>query len=366
MKKLRILFTVQGEGRGHLTQAIALADMLHRNGHEVVEVLVGKSHSRELPGFFYEKIKAPVTIYEAPSLIYNKAKKQIDKTKTIFHNINIKKLKYYGDSILLIHHHIKECKPDILINFYEVLPGFAQVRFRIDTPYVNIGHQYLLKHPEYAHGKGEHQSHTLLRWHATLSCFGATKTLAISFYPMKIFPREHLTVVPPLLRKEVLELKPTTGDYILGYMLNQGYENEVRAWHRKHPDVKLHFFWDKKDAPETLVVDDTLTLHRINDELFLQYMAGCKGYITTAGFESVCEAMYLNKPIMMIPAHIEQEINAADAESIGGGITGDNFDLSRLLAYIDEKQTRPRDNAFRQWVNSAEEVFINQLKSVME
>ena len=365
-QRLNILFTIQGEGRGHLTQAIALADMLRRNGHDVVEALVGKSHSRELPAFFYEKIKAPVTIYETPSLIFNKAKKQIDKTKTIFHNMNIKKLVYYGDSISLIHNHIKDSRPDILVNFYEILPGFAQLRYRIDTPFVNIGHQYLLKHPEYAHGKGESQNHTLLRLHATASSIGATKTLALSFYPMKSFPREHLTVVPPLLRREVLALKPTVGDYILGYMLNQGYENEVRSWHRKNPDVKLHFFWDKKDAPETLIVDDTLTLHRINDELFLQYMAGCKGYITTAGFESVCEAMYLNKPVMMIPAHIEQEINAADAESIGGGITDDNFDLSRLLAYIDKKRTHPEDCSFQEWVRSAEKVFINQLTSVLE
>ena len=365
MKTIRALFTVQGEGRGHLTQAISLADMLRRNGHEVVDVLVGKSHSRDLPAFFYEKIEAPVTVYEAPSLIFTKDKKSINKTKTLFYNANIKNLMYYGESTVLIHEHIKQSKPDLLINFYEILPGFAQVRFRIDTPYVHIGHQYLLRHPDYEHGKEEGRSHTLLRLHATLNSLGATKTLALSFYPMKSFPREHLSVVPPLLRKEVLELQPTSGDYILGYMLNQGYENEVRAWHKKHPEIKLHFFWDKKDAPETLVVDDTLTLHRINDELFLKYMADCKGYMTTAGFESVCEAMYLNKPVMMIPAHIEQEINAADAESTGGGIIGENFDLSSLLAYIEEKQTNPEDFAFREWVRSAEEIFINHLTSLL-
>jgi UDP-N-acetylglucosamine:LPS N-acetylglucosamine transferase len=364
-RNLRILFTVQGEGRGHLTQAISLADMLRRNGHEIVDVLVGKSHSRDLPAFFYEKINAPVTIYEAPTLIFKKDKKHINKTKTFIHNANVKKIMYYGDSIVLINKHIKELNPDLLINFYEILPGFAQLRFRIDTPFVHIGHQFLLRHPDYAHGKEEGQSHTLLRLHATVSGFGATKTLALSFYPMKSFPREHLSVVPPILRKEVLELKPTTGDYILGYMLNQGYENEVRAWHKKNPEVKLHFFWDKKDAPEELIVDDTLTLHKINDELFLKYMAGCKGYITTAGFESVCEAMYLNKPVLMIPAHIEQEINAADAESIGGGIVGENFNLSPLLDYIEERQTRPEDLSFQQWVHSAEEMIINHINSIL-
>ena len=49
---MKILFIVQGEGRGHLTQAITLEQMLRRHGHEVVEVLVGESKSRHLPGFF--------------------------------------------------------------------------------------------------------------------------------------------------------------------------------------------------------------------------------------------------------------------------------------------------------------------------
>lgn len=39
---MKYLFIVQGEGRGHLTQAISLSQMLRRHGHEVVEVLVGK------------------------------------------------------------------------------------------------------------------------------------------------------------------------------------------------------------------------------------------------------------------------------------------------------------------------------------
>lgn len=39
---MKILFIVQGEGRGHLTQAISLERLLTRSGHEVVEVLVGK------------------------------------------------------------------------------------------------------------------------------------------------------------------------------------------------------------------------------------------------------------------------------------------------------------------------------------
>ena len=37
---MKFLFIVQGEGRGHLTQAITLENVLLRSGHEVVEILV--------------------------------------------------------------------------------------------------------------------------------------------------------------------------------------------------------------------------------------------------------------------------------------------------------------------------------------
>ena len=66
---MKYLFIVQGEGRGHLTQAISLSQMLRRHGHEVVEVLVGKSSNREIPAFFLEKIGAKVKTFASPSLL---------------------------------------------------------------------------------------------------------------------------------------------------------------------------------------------------------------------------------------------------------------------------------------------------------
>ena len=53
---------------------------------------------------------------------------------------------------------------------------------------------------------------------------------------------------------------------------------------------------------------------------FLNQMAACKAYASTAGFESICEAMYLGKPILRVPAHIEQDCNAFDAVNSGAGI----------------------------------------------
>jgi uncharacterized protein (TIGR00661 family) len=56
-----------------------------------------------------------------------------------------------------------------------------------------------------------------------------------------------------------------------------------------------------------------LTFHRISDRLFLDLMRGCRGLVTTAGFQAVAEAMWLGKPVLMVPTggHSEQRWNAS-------------------------------------------------------
>lgn len=59
---MKVVFVVQGEGRGHLTQALALRQMLVNEGHEVVKVLVGKSRNRKVPDFFLDQIGCQVEL----------------------------------------------------------------------------------------------------------------------------------------------------------------------------------------------------------------------------------------------------------------------------------------------------------------
>ena len=69
-------------------------------------------------------------------------------------------------------------------------------------------------------------------------------------------------------------------------------------------------------------MDDTLSFHQLDDVKFLRYMAGCKAYATTAGFESVCEAMYpalyregrkrgnLFRGFLFLPSFLSGDLNA--------------------------------------------------------
>jgi UDP-N-acetylglucosamine:LPS N-acetylglucosamine transferase len=92
-------------------------------------------------------------------------------------------------------------------------------------------------------------------------------------------------------------------------------------------------------------------------------MASSSGYATTAGFESVCEAMWLGKPALLVPAHVEQEINAQDAAGIGAGIVSEDFDLSLLTGFIPHYSADT--TAFRTWVARAEELFVRHLTTLV-
>ncbi|MDE8697757.1 glycosyltransferase, partial [Bacteroides cellulosilyticus] len=95
---------------------------------------------------------------------------------------------------------------------------------------------------------------------------GAKEKLALSFRPMETGEEAHIRVVPPLLRREVLCCEAASGEYVHGYMVNAGVGESISQWHEQHPEVPLHFFWDKPDEPEVCRMDETLSFHQLDDE----------------------------------------------------------------------------------------------------
>lgn len=358
---MKFLFIVQGEGRGHFTQAITLEEMLIKEGHEVVEVLVGKSSSRTLPGFFNRSIHAPVKRFISPNFLPTVQNKRAKVGRSVAYNLL--KLPVYLKSMFYIKERIEISGADVVVNFYELLTGLTYAFLRPETPYVCIGHQYLFLHPHFEFPEKNKAGITMLRFFTRMTSFRAAKRLALSFHSMPQNEEKRIIVVPPLLRSEVISMEAESGDYLHGYMVNAGFADSVIDYHFRHPEVKMHFFWDKTDAPEESKITENLSFHQIDDLLFLKYMASCHAYASTAGFESICEAMYLGKPVMMVPAHIEQDCNAYDAAQAGAGIIAESFELDRLLEFAGTYQP---NKEFAYWVRSSGRLIISELEAVAD
>lgn len=358
---MKYIFIVQGEGRGHMTQAISLYHILTSNGHEVSHVIVGKSKRRIIPKFFLEQIQVPITQLESPNFITDKNNRSVNVLKTL--TVNLKKYRTFLGSVNEIDRITKEERPDAIINFYDFLGGLYFLLKRPKIRHIALAHQFLLNHSEFDFPKGRFYDKRSLLLGNRLASYRAEKVLGLSFQPMKDESGKKLFVVPPLLRDEIKNQNPTSSNHFLVYMVNHGYSNEVRAFHKKYPEVPIHCFWDKKDEPKEVKVDNNLTFHQLDDRKFIDYMASCKGYLTTAGFESVCEAMYLGKPVLMVPVegHYEQMCNALDAKKAGAGVSSKIFDLEILLDYLPNHKDVGDD--FRKWCHSASETFLSILAS---
>lgn len=361
-RPLKYIFLVQGEGRGHMTQAITLSKMLADEGHVVSHVFIGSDNKRTVPAFFHKKIVAAETeSLSSPGFVVDDKGKGIQIRLTVVKSLGT--ISKYFQSIHRIHTVVDQKRPDVLLNFYDPLGGLYNMIFRPELIYLCIGHQYLAHHQNFQFAKG-FTNKLLFLINNKITSIGAKKLLALSFKPYSKPTNKKLIVLPPLLRPEVFQKVGKSGDFILTYILNKGYAEEIMEWHRSNREVKIHCFWENHRAPETLKIHPNLIFHRLSDTKFLELMADCKAYASTAGFESICEALFLGKPIMTVPVrgHYEQQCNAIDASTAGAKVTSNSFDLSKLVDLLPK--CVGGQNEFHQWVKGSSEAFLLELTNV--
>jgi uncharacterized protein (TIGR00661 family) len=366
MKPKSFLFIVQGEGRGHLTQAISMYNILQRNNMELCCVAVGMHHGREIPAFFQSALNVPVVKIVSPGFIKDSNQKAINWPKTIFGNLL--KTRLYFRSLNIIHKLIQYHQPDVIVNFYEPLSAIYCTLFRPSAKVISIAHQFVYLHPDFNFPEGNLIKTAVLKNYTRFLAFGSDRILALSIYPLAKSKNQKLAVIPPLIRPEILEVAPERRDFILAYIVNSGYMENIIRWHNENPGHVIHCFTDsvkvKTEMKGMWKYDDTLTFHSLQDALFIKHLASCCGLVTTAGFESVCEAMFLSKPVMMIPVerHYEQFCNAVDAQKSGAGIHSTEYNISRLINYLPFYHNDHAD--FQTWALQTERIIMQSIRNL--
>ncbi len=355
---MKIMFSVQGDGRGHMTQAIAAAQILERQGHNITAVTVGANPSRTTPEFFRQAFGERLVPIQSPGFSFQ-AGRGVAPMGTLRQTVS--GLGAYRKSLATIKATIDHTQPDLIVNFLEPLIGVYNVLHPHPIPVVSLGHQFMLGHPEFVRSaKFGLQQWTMRRY---VGMAGARSTkLALSFYPAASVPEQRLVVCPPLLRGALFDLpQDVPGSFLLAYVLNQGYADDILKWHAAHPEVELHCFCEKPKVEPVWSYDATLSFHRLDGDKFMRMMAESAGVACTAGFESLNEAAWLGKPLLVVPVanHVEQHLNALDAEKAGLALAADTFDLTPLLS----RGRAANVEAYRAWVRRAETVFLSAIEA---
>jgi uncharacterized protein (TIGR00661 family) len=350
---MKFAFIIQGEGRGHQTQALAMSEMLKSNGHKVVIALVGTISPTKIPILLKEKADFPTIAFQSPTLVYDKKNNGLSIKKTLFQSVlNLNK---YIKSLKIINDTLDKYDPDVVLNFYDFLGGIYNALSNKKRHTVCIGHQYLLLNKHFKHPKNNWFEKQVVNLNTHITALGANRKLALSF---SAFSNDgNIITVPPLLRSELSVLKVKNEKYILVYLTQPELIQEIVDYAVLNCDVQFEVFIDKiiNNIPENV------NLNPISSSLFLQKMAKCKAIICTAGFESVCEAMYLSKPTLMVPIknHYEQLCNATDAQRAGAGLFLDKINVKLFLNYLENQNLQNINHQV--WINKAEQLIMAAL-----
>ncbi len=306
-------------------------------------------------------MKLPIT--QLPTLEFKyKNNRAVSNTATLFGVFG--KLPKYAGILRQLDEVVRATQPDVIINFFEPLAAMYAITRRKRPPVVAIGHQFMFQHPGYVHAPQLWKQLLSMKIYTWLLGARATK-LALSLYEAPDLPKKRIIVGPPILRKQLFSLQPNpNGDFTLVYLLNHGYADQIIKWSDANPKTKLHCFYDKPGAAAESQHSLSLTFHRLDGEKFLQMMAECRNVVCTAGFESVSEAAWLGKPLFLVPVenHVEQQVNALDAEQFGIGIAETSFNLDRLAELPDRLPVEK----FRAWLEAAPKKLFQAIEQAVK
>jgi len=348
----RCLFIVQGEGKGHMSQALALNEYLAESGHSVEAVLLGTGSPERVPDYFRKAFSDHLRIFRSPWFLRTPNKKGIYVGRTLL--FNLLHLAGYLKEIVRIRKEIDAIQPDVVFNFYELLGALAMRKTATGIRRIGLGHHFYLHLNKAQFRLGPLWHRILLGAHTRMIMKSCDRVLALSF--RKEQRNESIQVIPPLVRREFREMQYVPGKSYLVYLLQEGFFYDLVRLARQVPEFQADLFTSLTPAME---IPKGIRLHPFDAKKFSKLMASCKGLITTAGFDSAAEAACHGIPLAVIPSHnhFEQRCNGKDISAKGIGVVVSQIDqgiLGRMHTFDMQD--------YRLWVEEAGEQLNNIMK----
>jgi uncharacterized protein (TIGR00661 family) len=317
---MKCIFITQGEGRGHICQAIALKQILDKLNIQVLATYVGKNHVNRNHNWAFKELNLKPNYFYSPNFVYKN--NEVNIPLTIFKTL--KNLKNIKSSVAYLNNQIKHHNPDFIVNFYEPLTPLANHNTNI--PVITIGHQFMINHPIYPNPIKWWFHKQLINIFNKLISFNSTHTIALSYYPAT--NHKNILIAPPLLRHSILTAKPKIiKNKVSSYLVNSQLIHTLIPQLQNYPNHNFTIYNESYSHSGSNYICKKISSSFIKDMLSSNYIV-CSG-----GFETTAEANYHNKNILMVPLpnHTEQILNSLDATQNNIALTNNTYNLHNLL-----------------------------------
>lgn len=302
---MKILYGVQGTGHGHINRAKALIPIL-REFVDVDVLLSGYNFHMELDGGVDFKKRGISLTYDS--------KGSVDLFETA---INLKPVTFMQDvqSIPLQDYDFVLCDFEPVTAWAAKLAGVRSVGLSHQASFMSVKSPRPHKKSLLAEG--------IIRHFAPCDEYLGTHYIRYDNF-----------IEPPVLRQEILDLKPTEGNHVTVYLPAFSHHSLVSIFNNV-PEIDWEIF--SPECEKEYHFGNT-SVKPVGHIPFLNSIESSVGFLCSAGFEGPSEAMYLNKKLMVIPIknQYEQLCNAAAIEELGGDVVyevGDDF-VARLRNWI--------------------------------
>lgn len=327
---MRILYGVVGEGMGHATRSRVVLEHLLSAGHEVKVVVSGRAHK-----FLTERLAkySNVSVEEIHGLTLSYFGNRLDKSESLFDNL--KKAPKGIKKNVEVYRKVAEAgfSPELVISDFESWAALYALNHFL--PVISIDNMQIInrcKHDK-AVAKGKGFNFRVAKLAVKIKMPGAYHYLVTSFFYPTVRKRR-TTLVPPILRPEILAARREPGDHVLVYQ-TAGSNQALIPTLKKLP-FRFRVYGMGRDG-----TDGNVTLRPFSETAFVDDLRTAKGVIAGGGFSLMSEAVTLHVPMLSVPIEqqYEQELNARWLERLGYGMWSEWLDqetVSEFLSKTDE------------------------------
>lgn len=323
---MRILYGVVGEGMGHATRSRVVLEHLLRAQHEIRVVVSGRAHK-----FLVDRLKPypNVSLEEIHGLTLTYFGNRLDRSESLFDNL--RKAPQGMLKNVEVYRRVAESgfRPELVISDFESWAALYALNHFL--PVISIDNMQIInrcKHPK-AVIEGGGFDFRLARLAVKMKIPGAYHYLLTSFF----FPhvrKKRTTLVPPILRPEILGARREPRDHVLVYQTSQTNTELVPTLNRLAGRFRVYGMGRQG-------TEGNVTLCAFSETQFVEDLRTARAAIAGGGFSLMSEAVSLHVPLLSVPVEqqFEQELNARWLEHLGYGARAERLDADVIAHFLE-------------------------------
>lgn len=322
----RLFYSMCGHGRGHATRAQAIIEAL-RGRHTLRLYCPGDAYDFLEPKYRDTSIRI-VRLPLCLRMVYRR--NRVSAARTAWHAM--REFRGLRRTIAWLEAEIVEHRPDLAL--VDLEPALPRAAWRCGVPYLTVDNQHRFVVERLTGLSPKLYLCSLLtglftRWTAPSPAAVILPTFGNFEIRERYRGRTHR--VGPLLRESVLSAPTGDDGFLLAYLRDTLPDSVLGALSQSPLPIRAFGLGRRPDR-------GSLRFEDSGEEEFVRALARCRAVVATAGHQVMSEALYLRKPVFLLPepGHFEQRMNAHWASLTGIGTWCDprEFSASLLAGFL--------------------------------